>query len=143
MKKEKLSVKMSLPYGEAISYMEDLLNSLKSGNIVVKSDDDFVTLVPSATVEIEVKAKDKKGKQHFGFELSWKEGKSGDFSISDKEPAIPAPPVEKRVPATREASEIATKTPAKPPAKKPAKKAAKATGKKSSAKQSVSKNANK
>jgi amphi-Trp domain-containing protein len=90
MEKQKIGVKMSLPFADAASYLEDLLKSFKAGRIVVQKDDEFVTLTPPEQVMVEVEARDKKGKQKFSLELSWIEGEEGNLKISDKEPE-PAP----------------------------------------------------
>lgn len=125
MEKQKIGVKMNLPYKEAVSYLEDLLKSLKSGTVVVESGDDHVTIKPSENVVIEVEAKIKKGKQKFGLEIEWTDAVAGDLTISDKEPKpekTAAKPVaakstpKKSAPAKKAAP--AKRTTTKPAAKK-------------------------
>ena len=144
MQKEKLSVKTSLPYEEAVAYMEDLLASLKSGKIVVQQDDAYVALTPGTQVNIEVEAKVKKGKQKFGFELTWQEGDSGHLRIGDTEP-IAAPPAKKdeaQPPAAVEPGQVpATKAEASPPAVKAQKKTAKKAAPKKKAPKKAAKKA--
>lgn len=145
MEKQKVGVKMTLPYAEAIAYMEDLLKSLKAGTVVVQSGDAFVTLTPGDTVGIEVEAKVKRGKQKFGFELTWSEQETGTLVISDTEP------VKAAAVATTGTTALAKATPAEVPAtttvkaadkKNPAPKkkaTAKKTARKSGAKKSATK----
>lgn len=119
MEKEKIGVKMTLSYQEAVAYMEALLDSLKSRKIVVQADDDFVTLTPAENVNIKVEAKVKKGKHKFGFELNWSEASSADLTISDKEPTTPMPPAEKVVAVKKDAQTVAPKKTAESPVTKP------------------------
>lgn len=109
MEKKKIEVKKNLEYTKAIAYMEDLLQSLKAGTIVVQSGDEHLTMTPGEHIEIKVEAKSKKGKQKFGFELSWTESEAADLTISDTVPDTQL--------VKKEASEVATKQEAKTPAK--------------------------
>ncbi|MBG0788950.1 MAG: amphi-Trp domain-containing protein [Desulfovibrionaceae bacterium] len=130
MEKQKIGVKMNLPYAEAVSYLEDLLKSLKSGTVVVQSGDDHVTMKPGDNVTVEVEAKVKKGRQKFALEIEWAENGPGDLTITDKEPE-PAPE-----PAEKPAAPVAQKPASPAPAKKaaPRKPAAKPKNKKPAAK---------
>ncbi|CCH49415.1 amphi-Trp domain-containing protein [Pseudodesulfovibrio piezophilus] len=112
MEKQKIDVKMTLTYTEAVAYMEALLESFKSGTIVVSRDGDHVSLTPAETVGIEVEAKVKKGKQKFSFELTWTEGSNGDFVIGDTIPKDDLAPV------TSPGSEMTAVQPAAVPAEK-------------------------
>ncbi|GEM_PF-462926 len=154
MQKEKLEVKLSLSYKEAIAYIEDLLKSLNSGKIIVQKDDDFVAMSPPEQVMVELGAKVKKGKHKFSFEMAWAALESGGcVKITDKEPeARPDVPAKKEdtVPATKKTASVVAKETA-PPAKKAAPKkpaakktaAKKAAAKKSPAKKPVTKPATK
>lgn len=123
MEKQKISVKMHLPYEEAVSYLEDLLKSLKAGTVVVESGGDHVTMKPAGNVAVEIEAKVKKDKQKFGLEIEWTDAAPGDLTISDTEPApVPAEAAE-TAPVPAEPAKVPAKaTPAKTPAKQPAKK---------------------
>ena len=131
MEKQKIGVKMNLPYTEAVAYLEDLLKSLKAGTVVVESGGDHVTMKPGDNVVIEVEAKVKKGKQKFGLEIGWTDGTAGDLTISDTEPE----PEKTAAPPTAPAK--AAPAPKKGPAKKPA--AKKAAPPKASAKPTAKK----
>ena len=129
MEKEKVGVKKTLQYKEAVAYMEDLTKSFKSGTIVIESGQDHVTMKPTNQVCIKVEAKTKKDKQKIGFEISWSDEQLADLKISDKEPTgVPAKVAPAQTPATKTEAAVPAKTaPAKAPA---AKMAAKAPAKK-------------
>ncbi|WP_207264621.1 amphi-Trp domain-containing protein [Desulfovibrio sp. Huiquan2017] len=119
MEKQKISVKKVLEYQDAVSYIEDLAKSFKSGTIVVESGEERVVMKPSAQVSIKVEAKAKSDKQKIAFELSWTEAAGAELKIGDAE-ATPAPAIrpEGGAPALKpEAEPPATKTPAMAPAK--------------------------
>lgn len=140
MAKEKLTVKTTLPFTEAVAYMEDLVASLKAGTIVVQNEGEHVTLKPGSDVSIEVEAKIKKDKQKFGFEISWVEPGETSLIISDSlppakkqkgemvesEPAeVPAEKVEAKTPSKTEDASKAKKKAKPKAAKKGSKKPAK------------------
>lgn len=142
MKKDKLTVKTHLSYDDAVAYMEALLTSLKSGNIVVQSGEDYVTLTPGGEVGIEVSAKVKKGKQKFSFEIGWSDKAETSLSISDSLPAkkekgemVEAEPAE--VPAEKEEAKAPSKTEDAPKAKPKAKAKAKPAARKQPAKKTA------
>jgi amphi-Trp domain-containing protein len=84
METGKIEVKQTLPYKEAVRYLEDLVASLKEGTIVVSREQEHVTLTPAETVGIELSAKTKKGKAKFSLELSWAEECA---SAAERQPA--------------------------------------------------------
>ncbi|GAB7023114.1 amphi-Trp domain-containing protein [Salidesulfovibrio brasiliensis] len=90
MEKQKLDVKITLPYQEAIDYLEDMLKSLKDGKVVVQKGTEYVSMTPGETVTMELGAKTKKNKQKFSFEISWTDDGEGDLVISGKEPVFAA-----------------------------------------------------
>jgi amphi-Trp domain-containing protein len=119
VEKQKISVKKVLEYEDAVSYIEDLAKSFRSGTIVLESGEEHVVMKPSAQVAIKVEAKVKHDKQKIGFELSWSETPDAELKIGDTEPA-PAPAVrpEGAAPAVQpEAKTPAAKEPAMAPAK--------------------------
>ena len=83
MENQKISVKMDLPYKEAVSYMKALVESLESGKIVVENGEEHVTLTPMEHVDIKVEAKAKKDKQKFSFEISWSDQTEANLKISE------------------------------------------------------------
>jgi amphi-Trp domain-containing protein len=130
MDKQKINVKKVLEYKDAVSYIEDLAKSFRSGTIVLESDEEQLVMKPSAQVAVKVEAKAKKDKQKISFELSWSEAESADLKIDDHQteavPAVqpdggaPAVQPEAKTPATREAAKApAMAEKAKVPAKTP------------------------
>jgi amphi-Trp domain-containing protein len=152
MDKQKISVKKVLEYKDAVSYIEDLARSFRSGTIVLESGEEHVVMKPSAQVAIKVEAKAKKDKQKISFELSWTEAAPDDLKIGDTRPGTvpvvqpeggaPAVQPEAKTPAAQKpAMAPARAEPARTPAKTESKKAAvpKATAKKPVAKKTAAK----
>ncbi len=83
-KKNKVTVKQTLTHDGVVTYLEDLLNSFKSGQLIINNAEDSVTLNPSEEINFELKAGSKKGKTKFSMKFSWKdEQPEGDeLSIS-------------------------------------------------------------
>jgi amphi-Trp domain-containing protein len=119
VEKQKISVKKVLEYKDAVSYIEDLAKSFRSGTIVLESGEEHVVMKPSAQVAVKVEAKTKKDKQKISFELSWSETEAADLKIGDARPeTVPAVQPEGGAPAVQpEAKTPATKEPARAPAK--------------------------
>lgn len=125
MEKQKISVKKVLEYQDAVSYIEDLAKSFRSGTIVLESGEEHVVMKPSAQVAIKVEAKVKNDKQKIGFELSWSEASGAELKIGDTQPGtVPVVQPEGGAPAVQtEAKPPAAKEPAMAPAKTEAAKA--------------------
>lgn len=70
----------TLPFAEAVSYFEAIVAGLKKGSISVRHGDQDVTLTPSTSVEVEVKAARKKKKEGITFKMSWRLAEA-DLSI--------------------------------------------------------------
>ncbi|MBU1247354.1 MAG: amphi-Trp domain-containing protein [Proteobacteria bacterium] len=89
MDKNKIGIKQTLPYAEAIGYLEQLLASFKAGTIVIAKGEEQLTLTPAELVSVEIEAKAKKGISKFSLELSWVENIGEALTITDKaiEPA--------------------------------------------------------
>lgn len=118
MEKQKLSVKKVLEYKDAVSYIEDIAKSFRSGTIVLESDEEQVVMKPSAQVAVKVEAKVKNDKQKIGFELSWNDTSETDLKIGDTVHAAPAVQPQGGAPAVKpEAQAPVAKEPAMPPAK--------------------------
>ncbi|MFP3999488.1 MAG: amphi-Trp domain-containing protein [Desulfobacterales bacterium] len=93
MKKDKITQHQRAERQEVVGYLEDLLNSLRSGKIVVEQNGHFISLNLPETLEIEIEARQKKEKGSFSIEISWKEPEAYDepakIRISTEEPANP------------------------------------------------------
>ncbi|SDB22589.1 amphi-Trp domain-containing protein [Desulfonatronum thiosulfatophilum] len=109
MSKDEVKFEGVMEKSQLVNYLEDLIASLKKGQICVRQDDQFVTLCPTRTIEVEVKASSKKDKEKFELEFKWhrEEGQEDnpksnrsstdeDQSKSGKDPlpAVSAPAIE-------------------------------------------------
>ncbi|MEF2232014.1 MAG: amphi-Trp domain-containing protein [Pseudodesulfovibrio sp.] len=90
MEKRKVGVKMTVTVGEAVAYLENLLATLKSGSIEVRSGEQCVTLAPAGMVSMEIEAKVKKGKQKFACELAWTDPSCAEVAEDRPAPAAAA-----------------------------------------------------
>lgn len=76
-KGNKLEFKQEFAFKEAVTYLEALVESFKTGTIVVRKGEEIISLNPSEKVEVEITARTKKDKGKFSLEISWHEP---DFS---------------------------------------------------------------
>lgn len=120
MEKQKVGMKTSLAYTEAISYLKALVESMESGRIVVENGENHVSLTPPENVTVKIEAKTKKDKQKFSLEVSWPVNAGTPLAISDREPAPEAVPAAERETAPEAAPEAAVEE-KKEKAKKPEK----------------------
>lgn len=93
MNKKEVTVKGTLKPQVVATIIEDILDSFKKGKVVVQNGHDFVTLLPSEQITIELEAQQKKGKEKLVLELSWEKRlepsmPEGEFKISSEEPVI-------------------------------------------------------
>ena len=94
MLKNEVNVKGRVELSEAITYLQNLVTSLKKGKVCIENSDAHVTLEPQALVKLEVEARCKAdGKESLEIELSWRknDGEKSPISlkISSTEPAAP------------------------------------------------------
>lgn len=73
MTKNKVDAKGTVGLDKAIGYLEDILEGMKNGRIVVRQGDRIVTFQPVNDVEMEIEAKEKDGRQKFSMEMTWSE----------------------------------------------------------------------
>lgn len=90
MSKKEVKLKGIMDPEQIVSYLEDLVGSLKQGKICVQQGEQFVTLNPDQAINLEVKASVKKGKEKFVMELSWRKEETAEddqeMRISPDEP---------------------------------------------------------
>ena len=98
MKKSEVKLKKTANAENIAQILSDLADSFRSGTVCIENGDEFVTLSADSEVmiEMELEAGQKKNKQKFELELSWKIGAtklndSEGFKISSKEPEITEP----------------------------------------------------
>jgi len=94
MEKKSVVLKEKMELDKVIACLEDIVASLKAGTMCIQHGDDLITLKPTASVELEIEAVMKKGKEKLALELSWhnekekeKETEKMEFRIMSSEPA--------------------------------------------------------
>lgn len=80
--KSGISVKGSMDFKSVTSFLEDLVKSFKDKTVVVQRGTEFVTLKPTDTIDLELEAAVKKGKQKLTVELAWREDVQSDEEVS-------------------------------------------------------------
>lgn len=73
MTKNKVEAKGTVEFQRAIGYLEDILEGMKNGRVVVRQGDQTVTFRPVDAVEMEIEAKEKDNKQKLSVEMTWRE----------------------------------------------------------------------
>ncbi len=91
MGKQGISIKGSMDHASVVAFLEDVVKSFKDKTVCVQRGDEFVTLTPADSIELEIEAVVKKGKQKLSIELNWREEitiESADtpFKVSSVEP---------------------------------------------------------
>lgn len=91
MGKQELTVKGTMDLHRAVSYLEDLVASIKAGTVFVQQGDKVIALKPKKVVDVEVEVSQKKGKEKFVLELTWRteeveEAPTHDLKITSVEP---------------------------------------------------------
>lgn len=91
MEKKKLSIKETADLKRVISYMEDIVKSLKAGKVCLVKGSEFITLKPSSLVSFEMEGTARKGKEKLAFEVTWVQGEEmkeecEELKISSSEP---------------------------------------------------------
>ena len=84
MEKNKVSFRQSMETADAVKMLQDLVKSVKAGKIVVEQGDAFVSMDPAEKVDVEIEAKQKKGKGELSIELSWREASPAEEEASLK-----------------------------------------------------------
>lgn len=114
MSKKSIEIKTHLKRETVVSYLEELVKSLKAGKLVVQQEEEFVSLHPAGMMELEVSASHKKSKEKFSLELSWVTEsaslESAVLLIGTKEPKVAEPAPE--APAKKGPQTPAAKAPA-------------------------------
>lgn len=69
--KVKIEYESTLELDQAVSYLEKLLEGLKSGTLRVEKEAEAVTLHPRGPVTLEVEAKQKRERESFEISMKW------------------------------------------------------------------------
>jgi amphi-Trp domain-containing protein len=90
MSKQGIAIKGSMDYASVVAFLEDVVRSFKEKKVCVQRGEEFVTLTPGESIDLEVEAAQKKGKQKLCIELTWREELSVEsdmpFKVSACEP---------------------------------------------------------
>ena len=83
MEKDKSRIKVEgvMQITEVIANLEKLVADMKAGLVTLAAGDESLTLRPSVLVNVDMKASQKKDKEKFALEISWKKHKEmGGFT---------------------------------------------------------------
>ncbi|MCA1946461.1 MAG: amphi-Trp domain-containing protein [Desulfovibrio sp.] len=89
-KNNKVKIDGAMELGQVITYLEDVVKGLKAGTVHVQLGQDSVLLHPSSILSFEMEVSQKKDKEKFSFEMSWKteDRASEDVRISTSAPTV-------------------------------------------------------
>lgn len=92
--KSELAVKGTMEIDQAVAYLEGFAKALRGGTVTVEQGEKILVLKPKRTVDVEVEATQKKGKEKFVLEITWRTEEEveetpeqDELRISDREPA--------------------------------------------------------
>jgi len=72
MDNTEIRVKSEVDLDRAISYLQDIVSSLKQGRICVQRAEEALTLNPPSAVSVQVKASKKKDRESISLKVSWR-----------------------------------------------------------------------
>ncbi|MBN1150204.1 amphi-Trp domain-containing protein [candidate division WOR-3 bacterium] len=91
MSKKEIKIKTRGEIQNVLEHLESLVNSLKSGKVIIEKNGEIITLVPEGTVSFELEAELKKDKEKIELEIEWKKDgiaeaeENSSFSITSGE----------------------------------------------------------
>ncbi len=95
MSKHGIAIKGTMDFESVLAFLEDVVNSFREKTVCVQRGDEFITLKPGETIDMELEAVEKKGKQKLSLELSWREEiiteSEEPFKVSCDVPEVPEP----------------------------------------------------
>ena len=71
MSKSEIELKTEMRTDEAVLMLENLVQSMKSGKMVIEKGKDAVVIIPQKTTKLEMACYQKKDKAKLAIELSW------------------------------------------------------------------------
>jgi amphi-Trp domain-containing protein len=84
-RKEEVNLKAVVDLNQAVAHAQDLVDSIKKGNILVEQGTEVMTLTPPDQVKLKVKAVRKGSKEKLKLEISWNTAQANngnaDFKI--------------------------------------------------------------
>lgn len=99
MAKKEIEFKGTLEQKQLVTYLEDLIKSIKAGTVVVQHGAEHIALSPQDAMELEVEAKQKDDKEKLSIKLSWRKTVAAaeapeTFKISAEAPKVEEPPAD-------------------------------------------------
>ena len=89
---QEVSVKAHMELTQVVSYLEALIASLNDGKVYIEQGSNVIALTPTDSVDVEIEATEKKGKQKFSLELVWRKKSSSPqdvgLKISSTKPVV-------------------------------------------------------
>ena len=76
--RSKIKVEGVMQITEVIANLEKLVADMKAGLVTIAAGDESLTLRPSVLVNVDMKASQKKDKEKYALEISWKKHKEMD-----------------------------------------------------------------
>jgi len=73
--KNKIKIEGVMQLSEVIANLEKLVADMKTGLVTIAAGDESLSLRPSVLVNVDMKASQKKDKEKFALEISWKKHK--------------------------------------------------------------------
>lgn len=73
--KNKIKIEGVMQLSEVIANLEKLVADMKAGVVTIAAGDESLSLRPSVLVNVGMKASQKKDKEKFALEISWKKHK--------------------------------------------------------------------
>lgn len=91
MSGKEISFKSLMATEQVAGYLEDLSRGLRAGTVYLRQSGETLELSPAESVEVELEAVEKKGKQKLSLEISWRqvvqaEAQTGGLTISATKP---------------------------------------------------------
>lgn len=71
MKDSEIKLKNELDRARAVSYLQDIVNSLKEGRVCVEKAEQSLSLSVPPSVSVEIKARQKEHKESISLKMSW------------------------------------------------------------------------
>jgi amphi-Trp domain-containing protein len=84
MSKQKVKAKGTVAMEEVISFLEEILNGMRNGQVFFDHEGGRIRLTPGGFAEVEIEAEQKDGKQALSFDVKWKERIESDRKLDLK-----------------------------------------------------------
>ncbi len=104
--KSGIVIKGTMDFQSVLTFLEDVVKSFREKTVCVQRGDEYITLKPAESIEMELEAVEKKGKQRLSLELTWREEVPAEtelpFKVSCEAPLPKEEPVSEEPPLVTE-----------------------------------------